>query len=64
MYDSGQMNLNVVKSYEQIVFMGNCILITSTYVLKNIFQQRFVLSVPPEYCTITVQECCRFCVKT
>lgn len=26
-YVTGQMNLNVVKSYEQIVFMGNSILI-------------------------------------
>lgn len=30
MSDSGQSNLNAVKSYEQIVFMGDSILITPT----------------------------------
>lgn len=63
MCDSGQINLNAVKSYEQIVFVGDSILITPTWLsLENIFRQRFVLPVSPEYCIITMQEYCRFCV--
>lgn len=31
MSDSGQINLNAVKSYEQIVFMGDSILITPAW---------------------------------
>lgn len=36
----GQMNLNVVKSYEQIVFMGNSILITAWLSLEKYFSTK------------------------
>lgn len=60
MSDSGQINLNAVKSYEQIVFMGDSLLMTPTWLsLEKYFSTKVYQSLQ----NTTLLLYCTFCVE-